>query len=226
MGALAPALSTWIPEDDLLKNAIEGKWDPNCAFSMNIKRSSILEDPLPILEDKVDNETINWMMENFKLSVKQQIEAVLTKDELQHLAFLCKSEVDSIGRLTAGILWLLKLEKCAALITESSNSESSLVAISLEKAALSDEYFIKRKLYPNVDFYFGLIYRAMGFPPEFFTVLFAIPRMAGYLAHWHESLDDPDTKIIRPQQCDSIFLVGKIPTNFDLLCCYVLSGTQ
>ncbi|KAK8261290.1 hypothetical protein V6Z11_A05G302400 [Gossypium hirsutum] len=74
------------------------------------------------------------------------------------------------------------------------------VAISLEKAALSDEYFIKRKLYPNVDFYFGLIYRAMGFPPEFFTVLFAIPRMAGYLAHWHESLDDPDTKIIRPQQ--------------------------
>ncbi|XP_052476361.1 citrate synthase, glyoxysomal-like, partial [Gossypium raimondii] len=74
------------------------------------------------------------------------------------------------------------------------------VAISLEKAALSDEYFIKRKLYPNVDFYSGLIYRAMGFPPEFFTVLFAIPRMAGYMAHWHESLDDPDTKIIRPQQ--------------------------
>ncbi|KAL8140390.1 hypothetical protein V2J09_006411 [Rumex salicifolius] len=74
------------------------------------------------------------------------------------------------------------------------------VAVALEKAALSDEYFIKRKLYPNVDFYSGLIYRAMGFPPEFFTVLFAIPRMAGYLAHWSESLDDPDTKIIRPQQ--------------------------
>ncbi|XWS33022.1 hypothetical protein CRYUN_Cryun22dG0041700 [Craigia yunnanensis] len=74
------------------------------------------------------------------------------------------------------------------------------VAIALEKAALSDEYFIKRKLYPNVDFYSGLIYRAMGFPPEFLTLLFAIPRMAGYLAHWLESLDDPDTKIIRPQQ--------------------------
>ncbi|KAB2044833.1 hypothetical protein ERO13_D01G097266v2 [Gossypium hirsutum] len=70
-----------------------------------------LEVRMKILEDKVDNETINWMMENFKLSVKQQIEAVLTKDELQHLAFLCKSEVDSIGRLTAGILRLLKLEK-------------------------------------------------------------------------------------------------------------------
>ncbi|CAN6445468.1 unnamed protein product [Victoria cruziana] len=74
------------------------------------------------------------------------------------------------------------------------------VAVALEKAALSDEYFIKRRLHPNVDFYSGLIYRAMGFPTEFFPVLFAIPRMAGYLAHWRESLDDPDTKIIRPQQ--------------------------
>ncbi|KAL1189789.1 Citrate synthase 2, peroxisomal [Cardamine amara subsp. amara] len=69
------------------------------------------------------------------------------------------------------------------------------VAVALEKAALSDEYFIKRKLYPNVDFYSGLIYRAMGFPHEFMTA-----RIAGYLAHWRESLDDPDTKIIRPQQ--------------------------
>ncbi|KAI8551228.1 hypothetical protein RHMOL_Rhmol06G0168600 [Rhododendron molle] len=74
------------------------------------------------------------------------------------------------------------------------------VAVALEKAALSDDYFVKRKLYPNVDFYSGLIYRAMGFPTEFFTVLFAIPRMAGYLAHWRESLDDPDTKIMRPAQ--------------------------
>ncbi|CAM0946048.1 unnamed protein product [Alopecurus aequalis] len=74
------------------------------------------------------------------------------------------------------------------------------VAVALEKAALSDEYFIKRKLYPNVDFYSGLIYRAMGFPTEFFPVLFAIPRMAGWLAHWKESLDDPDNKIMRPQQ--------------------------
>ncbi|KAL3821382.1 hypothetical protein ACJIZ3_007287 [Penstemon smallii] len=74
------------------------------------------------------------------------------------------------------------------------------VAIALEKAALSDEYFVKRKLYPNVDFYSGLIYRAMGFPTEFFPVLFAIPRMAGYLSHWRESLDDADTKIMRPAQ--------------------------
>nr|GMC72698.1 citrate synthase, glyoxysomal-like [Ipomoea batatas] len=74
------------------------------------------------------------------------------------------------------------------------------IAVALEKAALSDEYFVKRKLYPNVDFYSGLIYRAMGFPTEFFPVLFAIPRMAGYLSHWRESLDDPDTKIMRPAQ--------------------------
>ncbi|CAH8392493.1 unnamed protein product [Eruca vesicaria subsp. sativa] len=70
------------------------------------------------------------------------------------------------------------------------------VAVALEKAALSDEYFVKRKLYPNVDFYSGLVYRAIGVPPQFT----AIPRMVGYLAHWLESLDDPDTKIMRPQQ--------------------------
>jgi citrate synthase len=74
------------------------------------------------------------------------------------------------------------------------------VAVALEKAALADDYFVKRKLYPNVDFYSGVIYRALGFPTEFFPVLFAIPRMAGYLAHWKESIADPDTKIMRPQQ--------------------------
>ena len=75
-----------------------------------------------------------------------------------------------------------------------------LVALELEKIALNDEYFIKRKLYPNVDFYSGLIYRAMGFPTDMFPVLFAIPRAVGWLAHWNEQLDDPDTKIYRPRQ--------------------------
>jgi citrate synthase len=74
------------------------------------------------------------------------------------------------------------------------------VAVQLEKAARSDPYFVDRNLYPNVDFYSGLVYRALGFPPEFFTVLFAIPRAAGYLAHWREQLTDPDLKIMRPQQ--------------------------
>jgi citrate synthase len=74
------------------------------------------------------------------------------------------------------------------------------IALKLEEAALSDEYFVKRKLYPNVDFYSGLIYQAMGFPLEMFTVLFAIPRMAGWLSHWQELLADPEQKISRPRQ--------------------------
>jgi len=74
------------------------------------------------------------------------------------------------------------------------------VAEALEKAALADDYFISRKLFPNVDFYSGLVYRAMGFPTDMFPVLFTIPRAAGWLAHWVESLDDPDTKIARPRQ--------------------------
>lgn len=74
------------------------------------------------------------------------------------------------------------------------------IALALEETALSDPYFIDRKLYPNVDFYSGLIYQAMGFPPEMFTVLFAIPRMSGWLAHWQELLNDPAQKISRPRQ--------------------------
>jgi citrate synthase len=73
------------------------------------------------------------------------------------------------------------------------------IALKLEEVALSDEYFVSRKLYPNVDFYSGLIYQAMGFPIEMFTVLFAIPRMTGWLAHWVELLDQ-DQKIYRPRQ--------------------------
>lgn len=74
------------------------------------------------------------------------------------------------------------------------------VALQLEEAALADPYFVDRKLYPNVDFYSGLIYQAMGFPTSMFTVLFAIPRMVGWLAHWQELLNDPAQKISRPRQ--------------------------
>jgi citrate synthase len=74
------------------------------------------------------------------------------------------------------------------------------LAKQLEEVALSDDYFISRKLYPNVDFYTGLIYRAMGFPTEMFTVLFAIGRLPGWLAHYKEMLHDPATKIARPRQ--------------------------
>jgi citrate synthase len=74
------------------------------------------------------------------------------------------------------------------------------IALRLEEIALSDDYFVERKLYPNVDFYSGLIYQAMGFPLAMFTVLFAIPRTSGWLAHWVEMLGDPETKIARPRQ--------------------------
>jgi citrate synthase len=74
------------------------------------------------------------------------------------------------------------------------------LAMQLEERALSDDYFVERKLYPNVDFYTGLIYRAMGFPTEMFTVLFAIGRLPGWLAHYKEMLHDPATKIARPRQ--------------------------
>jgi citrate synthase len=74
------------------------------------------------------------------------------------------------------------------------------IALELERIALEDEYFIKRKLYPNVDFYSGIMYQAMGFRPEMFTVLFAIPRTAGWLAQWQELINDPEQKIARPRQ--------------------------
>jgi len=74
------------------------------------------------------------------------------------------------------------------------------IAKELEQAALHDDYFIQRRLYPNVDFYTGVIYKAMGFPTRMFTVLFAIGRLPGWVAHWREAINDPNTKIGRPQQ--------------------------
>jgi len=74
------------------------------------------------------------------------------------------------------------------------------IALELERIALQDDYFVKRKLYPNVDFYSGLIYKAMRFPVEMFPVLFAIPRMSGWLAQWQEMLTDSEQKIARPRQ--------------------------
>jgi citrate synthase len=74
------------------------------------------------------------------------------------------------------------------------------IAVELERIALSDEYFIKRKLYPNVDFYSGLIYQAMGYPTEYFTVLFTLGRTPGWLAQWEEMITDKDQKIARPRQ--------------------------
>jgi citrate synthase len=74
------------------------------------------------------------------------------------------------------------------------------IAKALEEAALKDSYFVERKLYPNVDFYSGIIYRAMGFPTNMFTVLFALGRLPGWVAHWKEMMEDPTTRIARPRQ--------------------------
>ncbi|MBT1002896.1 citrate synthase [Paenarthrobacter sp. DKR-5] len=80
------------------------------------------------------------------------------------------------------------------------NDELLDIAMKLEETALTDDYFIQRKLYPNVDFYTGLIYKAMGFPEKMFTVLFAIGRLPGWIAQWREMINDPQTKIGRPRQ--------------------------
>jgi citrate synthase len=93
------------------------------------------------------------------------------------------------------------IKKMADQVFEVTGRNSFLdIALELERIALQDEYFVKRKLYPNVDFYSGLIYQAMGFPLDMFPVLFAIPRTSGWLAQWEEMLEDKDQKIARPRQ--------------------------
>lgn len=87
------------------------------------------------------------------------------------------------------------------------------IAVELENIALSDEYFIERKLYPNVDFYSGIIYRAMGIPSKLFTVLFAVARTAGWVAQWKEMMEDPKTRIGRPRQ----LFTGAAPRDFVVL---------
>jgi citrate synthase len=94
------------------------------------------------------------------------------------------------------------VKQLADQVLEATGKRDTLLdlAIELEQIALADDYFVERKLYPNVDFYTGLIYRAMGFPTRMFTVLFAIGRLPGWIAQWHEMINDPQTKIGRPRQ--------------------------
>lgn len=95
---------------------------------------------------------------------------------------------------------LIKKTADEVLETLGGNIELLDIAKRLEEKALNDDYFIERKLYPNVDFYTGMIYKAMGFPEQMFTVLFALGRMPGWIAQWTESVQDPDRKIGRPRQ--------------------------
>ena len=80
------------------------------------------------------------------------------------------------------------------------NDPTLQVAMELERIALEDEYFVEKKLYPNIDFYSGITLKAMGFPTEMFTVLFALARTVGWIAQWSEMLEDPSQKIGRPRQ--------------------------
>jgi citrate synthase len=93
------------------------------------------------------------------------------------------------------------IKKTADMVFEVKGRNRLLdIALELERIALEDDYFIKRRLYPNVDFYSGLIYQSIGFPTDMFPVLFAIPRTIGWIAQWEEMLLDPDQKIARPRQ--------------------------
>ncbi len=91
---------------------------------------------------------------------------------------------------------------CHEVLQELGKKDDPLleVAVELEKIALSDEYFIEKKLYPNIDFYSGITLKAMGFPTSMFTVLFAVARTSGWIAQWKEMIEDPGQKIGRPRQ--------------------------
>ena len=103
------------------------------------------------------------------------------------------------------------IKRIADLVFEVTGKNPLLdIALELERIALEDEYFVSRKLYPNVDFYSGLIYQAMGFPVDMFPVLFAIGRTAGWIAQWEEMLTDPEQKIARPRQ----LYIGPEPRNY------------
>ena len=103
-------------------------------------------------------------------------------------------------------------QTCQEVLAELGKIDEPLlkIAVELERIALSDEYFIERKLYPNVDFYSGIIYRAMGIPSKMFTVLFAVARTAGWIAQWKEMMEDPKNKIARPRQ----LFIGSGPRKF------------
>ena len=93
-------------------------------------------------------------------------------------------------------------EACHEVIDELGIKEEPLLdlAMELERIALEDEYFVERKLYPNVDFYSGIIFQAIGIPSSLFTVLFAVARTVGWVAQWNEMIEDPNQKIGRPRQ--------------------------
>ncbi len=144
-------------------------------------------------------------------------EAVLTMlgqirdsgESVQHFVDRVKNKEDGVKLMGFGHRVYKNFDPRAQVVKESADEVLASLGVSdplldiareLEQVALADDYFIERKLYPNIDFYTGVIYKAMGFPTRMFTVLFAIGRLPGWIAHWREANTDPATKIGRPQQ--------------------------
>jgi len=130
------------------------------------------------------------------ISVKQYVDRVKDKNHNERLMGFGHRVYKNYDPRAA----IIKKHADSILRKHGGNDKLLDIALQLEEAALSDDYFISRKLYPNVDFYTGLIYRAMGFPTDMFTVLFAIGRLPGWIAQWREMIKDPATKIGRPRQ--------------------------
>ena len=143
-------------------------------------------------------------------AVLEMLEGIQSSgDTVQQFVTRVKNREDGVKLMGFGHRVYKSYDPRAAIVREHAHDILSMLGVQdplfdiareLEEAALSDEFFIERKLYPNVDFYTGLIYRAIGFPTRMFTVLFAIGRVPGWIAQWQEMIADPDTKIGRPRQ--------------------------
>jgi citrate synthase len=143
-------------------------------------------------------------------AVLEMLEGIQSSgDTVQQFITRVKNREDGVKLMGFGHRVYKSYDPRAAIVREHAHDILSMLGVQdplfdiareLEAAALSDEFFIERKLYPNVDFYTGLIYRAIGFPTRMFTVLFAIGRVPGWIAQWQEMITDPETKIGRPRQ--------------------------
>lgn len=143
-------------------------------------------------------------------AVLEMLEGIQSSgDTVQQFIARVKNREDGVKLMGFGHRVYKSYDPRAAIVREHAHDILAMLGVQdplfdiareLEEAALSDEFFIERKLYPNVDFYTGLIYRAIGFPTRMFTVLFAIGRVPGWIAQWQEMISDPETKIGRPRQ--------------------------
>ena len=143
-------------------------------------------------------------------AVLEMLEGIQSSgDTVQQFITRVKNREDGVKLMGFGHRVYKSYDPRAAIVREHAHDILAMLGVQdplfdiareLEEAALSDEFFIERKLYPNVDFYTGLIYRAIGFPTRMFTVLFAIGRVPGWIAQWQEMITDPETKIGRPRQ--------------------------